>query len=79
MLTVKEAAELVGAGETSIRLWARQGKFPGARQEETPFGSYWIIPESALDGFEKRNVGRPPKPVTTKGNATPAHKKGASK
>jgi len=61
MLTVKEAAERIGAGESSVRLWAKQGKFDGARQEETPFGSYWLIPDSALEGFDNPGRGRPRK------------------
>lgn len=61
MLTVREAAEKIGAGESSVRLWASQGKFPGARQEETPFGSYWLIPESSLAGFSNPGRGRPRK------------------
>ena len=75
MLTVKEAAEKVGAGESSIRLWAGQGRFPGARQEETPFGSYWLIPDTALDGFTNPGRGRPPKPKAEK----KVSKKGKSK
>jgi len=63
MLTVREVAERLGAGESSIRIWAAEGRFPGATRESPPAGSpYWLIPEAALDGFEKRDAGRPPKP-----------------
>ncbi|MFP5260969.1 MAG: helix-turn-helix domain-containing protein [Blastocatellia bacterium] len=62
MLSVREVAEIIGAPLVSVRLWARAGKFPGARLEESPAGSYWLIPDTALDGFEKRDRGRPPKP-----------------
>jgi hypothetical protein len=64
MLTVKETAARIGAGESSVRLWASQGRFVGARQEETPFGSYWLIPESALEGFSNSGRGRPRKPLS---------------
>jgi excisionase family DNA binding protein len=62
MLTVKEAAERVGASAISVRIWASQGRFKGARKEETPVGGYWLIPESALEGFTLRKAGRPFKP-----------------
>lgn len=62
MLTVREVANMIGAGLSSVRKWAIAGRFPGAKLEESPAGSYWLIPESALVGFEKREVGRPPKP-----------------
>jgi excisionase family DNA binding protein len=61
MLTVRQAAERLGVRESSIRIWAAQGRFEGAKHEETPMGSYWLIPEAQVDGFEKRGRGRPPK------------------
>ena len=61
MLTASQAARKLGAAESSVRLWARQGKFRGAIREETPVGSYWMIPETALDGFKMGMPGRPPK------------------
>jgi hypothetical protein len=66
MLTAKETAARIGAGESSVRLWASQGRFPGARQEETPFGSYWLIPETALEGFTNPGRGRPRKNASAK-------------
>ncbi|HKV39340.1 MAG TPA: hypothetical protein VJX67_09010 [Blastocatellia bacterium] len=67
MMTVAQVAERVGAAERSVRLWASQGKFRGAELVEPPAGvSYWLIPETALKGFEKRGRGRPPKLTTTK-------------
>jgi hypothetical protein len=66
MLTVKQVAERVGAGESSVRLWALKGKFPGAELIQPPAGlPYWLIPEIALSGFEKRERGRPSKPTKT--------------
>jgi hypothetical protein len=64
MLNVHEVAEKLGASESSVRVWAWRGRFPGARKEVTPLGEYWLIPESALDGFE---LGKPgPKPGAKK-------------
>lgn len=63
MLTVKQVAECTGAGESSVRLWAKAGKFPGAVLIEPPAGlPYWMIPDTALEGFELRGRGRPVKP-----------------
>jgi excisionase family DNA binding protein len=67
MLTVKEAAARLGAAEISIRVWAKDGRFPGARKESTPMGEYWLIPEAALEGFEMGSPGRPPKSAKPKG------------
>ena len=72
MLTVKQVAEQIGAGASSVRLWAKEGKFPGAELIEPPAGlPYWLIPDSALIGFKKRERGRPvqkKKAGKTKGN-----------
>lgn len=57
MLSTKEAAERLGAGESSIKLWCGQGRFPNAQK----VGTVWIIPESDLDAFEWGQRGRPPK------------------
>lgn len=64
MLTVREAAQRLGAAEISIRVWAKKGRFPGAELMKTPAGSYWLIPESALEGFEMGRPGRPAKPTS---------------
>jgi hypothetical protein len=69
MLTVKEAAQAIGESERSIRHWAKSQKLPGAVLEETPAGSYWLIPESALKNLENPGRGRPPKPKKEKGKA----------
>jgi hypothetical protein len=63
MLTVKEAAAKIGAAEISVRIWAKGGRFPGARKEQTPMGEYWVIPENALKGFENPGRGKPRKPL----------------
>ena len=61
MLTTKEVAEILGAAESSVRMWARKGRFPGAEEKESPRGPYWLIPDTALEKFELRKAGRPPK------------------
>ena len=62
MLTVREVATKLDAAPVSVRMWANQGKFPGAVKESTPFGDFWMIPETALANFEMGKAGRPPKP-----------------
>jgi len=62
MLNVREAAEILGVPLSSVRVWVWRGRFPGARKETTPLGDYWVIPESDLNGFEKRKPGPKPKP-----------------
>jgi len=60
MLTTKQTAERLGAGESSIKLWCVQGRFPNAER----FGRAWMIPEKDLSGFEKQKPG--PKPSAPK-------------
>jgi len=61
MLTVKEVAERLDVGESSVRHWRLDGRFPGAKAEEGPRGIVWYIPESDLKRFQVRRRGRPPK------------------
>jgi hypothetical protein len=53
MLSTKETAERLGAGESSVRLWCEQGRFPNAQK----VGWAWIVPESDLNGFERQKPG----------------------
>jgi hypothetical protein len=67
MYTIKEASEIIGAAVSSIRVWLnneeeRKRRFPGAKKEETPMGSYWVIPESDLKSYAAPKTGRPQKP-----------------
>lgn len=61
MLTVRQVSERTGAADSSVRVWAGRGRFPGARVERPPAGvPYWLIPEASLEGFEMGSPG--PKP-----------------
>lgn len=64
MLTAKEVADRLGTGASSVRLWAKAGRFTGAQLVTDSVVSYWLIPESALEGFEKEKPG--PKPGAKK-------------
>jgi hypothetical protein len=73
MLSVRQAADRLGAPPVSVRLWARNGRFSGAELKETELGVlYWSIPEDSLEGFEKLTPG--PKPGAKK-KATDAAKR----
>jgi predicted DNA-binding transcriptional regulator AlpA len=60
LLSTKETAERLGAGESSIKLWCKQGRFPNAQK----VSNVWIIPESDLENFAKQKPG--PKPAAKK-------------
>jgi excisionase family DNA binding protein len=78
-LTIQQAAERLGVGRSTVNLWCRQGRFPNARVEETPLGSYWLIPERDLVGFEPPKMGRPPKSEAVAAKPTKAAKKPGAK
>ncbi|MET0646724.1 MAG: helix-turn-helix domain-containing protein [Pyrinomonadaceae bacterium] len=60
-LTAAEAAERLQVGRSTVNLWCRQGRLPGARREDSPVGSYWLIPVAALKTFVKPKRGPVPK------------------
>ena len=59
MLTVRETAARLGVEASNVRKWVRDGRFEGAKLEETPLGPHWLIPESALGTFKRHPRGRP--------------------
>jgi hypothetical protein len=61
MLTTLEAADTLKVAYQTVMAWIYQGKFPNAHKEETPRGSYYLIPQADIDNFEKPTRGRPPK------------------
>lgn len=65
-LTTAQVAARLETPERTVRLWCKQGRFKGARSVDTPRGNYWLIPANALNGFEKPQQGRPPKPKDEK-------------
>jgi excisionase family DNA binding protein len=69
MMNVRETASALGRSEQTIRTWLKRGRFPGAKLEQTPIGSYWLIPRSAVDGFSLRKAGRPPKAKAQRGGS----------
>lgn len=60
-LTSKEAAEKLKSSRGTINNWCRAGRFPNAEKKLSDTGeTYWLIPESDLDGVEIK-MGRPKK------------------
>lgn len=51
-LTVEEAAALLKVQPTTIRTWAREGRFPNAYQVTRRSG--WRIPRSDVDELRKK-------------------------
>ena len=60
-LTSSQVAGRLNVAHSTVRAWCNRGLFPNATRHETPAGSYWIIPESDLKGFQQPQPGRPPK------------------
>lgn len=60
MFTAVKFADEMGISYPTMVRWLKRGLVPGATLEETPAGSYWQIPESALT-MERPKAGRKPK------------------
>ncbi len=70
-LTTSQAAVRLSVGKSTVNLWCRQGRFPGAYAREEARGNVWYIPESDVEKFDKPKMGRPPNtPATTDKRAT---------
>lgn len=65
LLTVTEAAKILGKSRQTVHTWAKRGRFPNAKQHKTPIGNYYTIPESDVANFEVKSVGRPKKTDST--------------
>jgi hypothetical protein len=61
-LTTSEAAARLGESDRLVRLWCKQGRFPGAKLVDHPRGDYWTIPARDLKDFVKPKPGPAPKP-----------------
>jgi hypothetical protein len=56
-LTTAQVVELLDVGRSTVNLWRRQGRFPGARVEHSLVGQYCLIPESDLKNFARPKRG----------------------
>jgi excisionase family DNA binding protein len=77
--TAAQVAERLEVGRSTVNLWCRQGRFKGARVEESPVGPYWLIPEAALEGFVKPKRGPAPKPKVADESPRKSRKKAGAK
>ncbi len=59
MLTTREVAARFGVTQQTVRRWCAQGLLKGAQQVGEGQRSVWIVPESALEGFEPPRPRRP--------------------
>lgn len=59
MLTTKDVADRYGVTPATVGRWCQKGYLPGARRVGGKMRGVWIIPASALDGFEPPKPGRP--------------------
>ena len=70
MLTTQEIASEFGVAYQTVMAWIYNGAFPNAQKEETPRGSYYLVPRSDLDGFKPQRRGRPSKKQTDDGEVS---------
>jgi predicted site-specific integrase-resolvase len=61
MLTPEQVATMYEVDANTVRRWCARGLLPGAVKEGSKYRGYWLIPESALEGF------KPPKPGPKRG------------
>ena len=62
MLSSQQVADELAVPYSTVMLWLKQGRFPGAeRDDSNPRGPVWLIPRSALDKVELPKRGRPAK------------------
>jgi len=61
MLNIKEVVERTGIARSTVSLYCRTKRFPNASKVSTPFGEFWLIPETDLEFVKKRKPGRPSK------------------
>jgi hypothetical protein len=57
--TTAETAKRFNVKPVTVRKWLLEGRFKNARQEDTPRGVVWYIPEIDLENFELPQRGRP--------------------
>ncbi len=60
-LTAAEVAERYGVNARTVARWCAQGRLPGAYKVGEGFRGIWVIPASALEGFEPPTRGPQPK------------------
>jgi helix-turn-helix protein len=75
MLTTNEIADRYNVAYSTVILWIKTGKLEGAVKEPNPRGDIWLVPESALQAFDRGRKGRPKKSTEADASATSAKPK----
>jgi hypothetical protein len=57
-ITIAELAKKYKKDRSTVLRWVERSLFPNARLEESPAGSYWLIPVSDTEGFDPPKPGR---------------------
>ena len=57
LLSVKEAAQILGLTRIRVAVLCKQGRFHGAEK----IGSVWIIPRESVDSFTRLPPGKKPR------------------
>jgi len=78
MFTAVKFADEMGISYPTMVRWLKRGLVPGATLEETPAGSYWQIPETALT-MERPKAGRKPKAESDSETKKGTKKSGSTK
>ena len=60
-LTIPQIAEKQNIDRSTVLRWVKKNLFPNAQLEESPIGSYWLIPENDLTNLTLPQRGRPRK------------------
>ncbi len=58
MLTSTDVAARYDVTRTTVRRWCELGLLPGAEKVGVGMRATWLIPEKALEGFERPRAGR---------------------
>ena len=83
-ITTKQALALlqemgVKVSYPTVAQWVREGRFNGAKLEDTERGPVWRIPVESVKGFEPPKMGRPRKVQGKRTAKKGIKKKGAKK
>jgi excisionase family DNA binding protein len=59
LLTVPEAARVLGLSEVTVYRYCKRGLFPNAQVVGAGRRAMWVIPRQDLDNLERPRPGRP--------------------
>jgi hypothetical protein len=74
-LTARQLAERYNVAPSTARAWFLNGIVPRAYLKKNELGSFWVVPENALAGFQPPQPGRPPKAKPGQSNGKKRGKK----